>query len=169
MTNNVQFWVKIFQKSSISWTANLKLTWSENYKNGWRVKVQYRTDHLEIIFWSRGLILRILSWIITHDIEHLLQVYVTREILDPIVVVEVNPTVLSLAAEVVLGLSLVKTYLEHALLLNMTHIIWVIWNYMNVSENSFDEIDEMLVTMQRSLPGLNAETKNSDSSGRFLK
>ena len=47
--------------------------------------------------------------------------------------------------------------------------IWVVGNYSNVSENSFDEIDEMLVTMQRSLPGLNAETKNSDSSGRFLK
>ena len=42
-------------------------------------------------------------------------------------------------------------------------------NYLNVSENSFDEIDEMLVTMQRSLPALNAETKNSDSSGRFSK
>merc|ERR1712131_104204 len=45
-----------------------------------------------------------------------------------------------------------------------TDLIAELQEWLKGQENSFDEIDEMLVTMQRSLPGLNAETKNSDSS-----
>jgi hypothetical protein len=46
-----------------------------------------------------------------------------------------------------------------------TDLIAELQEWLQGQENSFAEIDEMLVTMQRSLPSINADTKNSDSSG----